>query len=333
MINYTRFMPKKAKLRIAILCGGMSSEHEVSLRSGAQVLKHLDRKRFSPFLITISKKGTWTRNGREIDPFTLKKSADVAFLALHGTFGEDGRMQSFLEMVGIPYTGSGVLASALAMDKFKTWQFLKSFGIAMPSSRLLTRADFKNAGVRNAFIKKTSYPCVVKPNASGSSVGLSLVKSKKEMGTALRKALKEDVSVIVQKYVKGREITCGVLGNSTAQTLPTVLPPVEIISHTEIFDYHAKYASKKTEEICPARLTAHEKTVVQGLVRTIHLLMGCQGLTRSDFILSNGTFYFLEINTLPGLTEQSICPREARAMGWTMTEFFAKQVDLALAKR
>jgi D-alanine-D-alanine ligase len=322
------------KLRVAVVCGGTSSEREVSLRSGAQVFKQLDRKRFAPVLVDISKNGVWTnkKTGKKFDPFQLKKQADLVFLALHGAFGEDGRIQSLLELIGIPYTGSGVLASALAMDKYKTWQFLRAEGIAMPETRAFTRTDYLQTSQRKAFVKKTHYPCVVKPNASGSSVGVSIARTKSDLERALKTAFKEDSTVLVQKYIKGRELTCGILGNSNARKEPMMLPPIEIISHATFFDYHAKYASKKTQEICPAPVSRRVTKNIQELARKVHVLVGCDGLTRSDFILSGKTLYFLEINTLPGMTEQSLCPKEARAAGISLKDFFSMQIDLALKK-
>lgn len=322
------------KLRVAVICGGVSSERDISRRSGAQVFTHLDRNRFVPLLIEISARGVWmVRRSdnrtirRTIDPLKIQKIADVVFNALHGTFGEDGRVQSLLEIAGIPYTGSGVLASALAMDKYKTCEFLRGHGIRMPETRVLTQGEYRNAKTRAVLIRTAKYPCVVKPNASGSSVGLSLVRRAEEMDKALRKALKEDASIVIQRYIKGREITCSALGNEERGL--RALPPAEIISHADIFDYHAKYASQKTEELCPAPINGRLTKKVQELVCLIHTILGCNGLTRCDFILSNGKYYFLEINTLPGLTEQSICPKEAKAAGMTLTDFFSKQIDLA----
>lgn len=327
------------RTHVAILCGGLSSEREVSLRSGEEVFKHLDRKRFIPSLVELMKDGacivrkTELANNRKQKPFgippygnlgELKTYADIVFNVLHGTFGEDGRIQSLLEILDIPYTGSGVLASALAMDKEKTFSFLKKMNIPLPKT-----TAFAKGQVTPKKLQTLPVPSVVKPNGSGSSVGVTIVSSRKQLQTAIRTALREDQKVLVQEYVKGTELTCGVLGNADDPKSILALPPVEIIAGKGFFDYRAKYHSKTTQEICPARIPPILTKKIQSLAKQAHILLGCRGLTRSDFMLKGRTPFFLEINTLPGLTEQSLCPKEARAAGMSITDFLTRQIELA----
>ncbi|MFA6504081.1 MAG: D-alanine--D-alanine ligase [Patescibacteria group bacterium] len=341
------------KIKAAVICGGMSNEREVSLKSGKQVLENLDHEKYEPLMVEITGSGQWLLHdsepkkalasqddvGQQLairSPFevngNLDKPFDVAFLALLGKFGEDGRMQALLELIGIPYTGSGVLASALCMDKAKTQNMLASFEILMPSFLSLNSQNYSFENVSQKVDSQIKYPCVVKPNESGSSVGISIVKSEDELKSALEKAFKEDKSVMIQQFIKGRELTCGVLGNSSQNDEPQALPPVEIIAGNEFFDYDAKYSSKQTQEICPAQIDPDMTKKLQALSAKIHVALGCDGLSRSDFILKDGELYFLEINTIPGMTEQSLCPKEAAAAGMSYAEFLDKLIELALKK-
>jgi len=329
------------KIRVAVLSGGPSSEHEVSLKSGEQVFAALPRSRYRPSKITITKDGLWLRGKRPLTVFGGKRGArgsdlrkfDVVFVALHGKFGEDGRVQAILETIGVPYTGSGVLASALGMNKAKTNEIVRTAGLPIPKTLLLERSRVKGFGGVKKLARTIGYPCVVKPNASGSSVGTSIVREEKNLKQAVETAFEEDDEILIQKYVRGRELTCGVLGNS-GRTRLVALPPVEIIPEGKFFDYRSKYLSKATKEICPAPVGKKTTWMLKEFSRRAHLALGCDGLTRSDFILApSGNLYFLETNTIPGLTEASLCPKEARAAGMSFGEFLDKQVRLALAAK
>ncbi|MDE2079695.1 MAG: D-alanine--D-alanine ligase [Patescibacteria group bacterium] len=331
--------PRK-KVRVALICGGPSSEREVSLKSGDQIAKALDRKRYDVSLVEIAKDGRWflsprsRRGGAPSKALTVfpkdkalerndLRNIDVAFLALHGYFGEDGKIQSILELLGIPYTGSGVMASAIAMNKAKTAELAALGGLKIPDFDLTIETG---AGSR------VGYPCIVKPNESGSSVGTSLVEKDKKLKPAIEKALSESKEAVIQKYIRGRELTCGVMGN-TGRTGLIALPPIEIVSSSKFFDYQAKYSSRETREICPAPVAARVARALQESSKKIHALLGCDGLTRSDFILDKkGALWFLEINTIPGMTEASLAPKAARAFGWSFPEFLDKIIELALEK-
>jgi len=342
----------KNKIKIAVISGGLSNERKVSIKTGRQVFNNLSEENYDKFLVEITHDGKWLlsknnlklgSNSNKIKTLTLMhpnhgvakndlKDFDLVFLALHGRFGEDGKIQAILDILDVPYTGSGVLASALGMNKIKTMEFLKGMGVKTPNSLFFSNKQNIDLKVINKMIKENiNYPCVVKPNESGSSIGVNIIKSFSDLEQAIYEAYKADDQILVEEFLKGREITCGVLGNSN-QTELEALPPAEIITDRAFFDYKAKYFSNKTQEICPANISAEQSIKVKDLAKTAHKALGCDGLTRSDFILKDNEFYFLEINTLPGLTEQSICPKEAKAAGMTFAEFLDKQVKLAIIK-
>ncbi len=347
--------PISKRLRVAVLCGGISAEREVSLKSGTQVMKHLDPKKYDPVLVEIATDGQWflstDQSPLQIDiakPVEKQMAVhpglndlspsgdrpfDIAFIALHGSFGEDGHIQALLDLLHIPYTGSGVLASALCMHKWQTRRIVAALGIVVPRSFVLTHETAIDLDiVHERIVREVGYPCVIKPNQSGSSIGITLVKSRDQLGKALEKGFQDDVMILVDEYVHGRELTCGALGNSSIGGRMTVLPPVEIIPAAEFFDYEAKYQSTETREICPALLEEKQTQEIQRLTEMVHRELGCDGLTRSDFLLRDDVFYYLETNTIPGLTEHSLCPKEAEAMGMHFGEFLDKQIQLALKK-
>lgn len=309
------------RIRVAVIAGGSSSERKISLLSGRQVTAHLPRSKYAVWLVNYDGKLGSLR--------TLRGTFDVAFIALHGKNGEDGKIQAALKRLGIPYTGSGVRASELGMDKARTLKFVSRHGIRTPKRVALTRMPKGTAFV----LRRVGLPCVVKPNASGSSVGISIVRKLTELTPAIRKAFQEDSTVLVEQYIRGRELTCGVVGN-TGQPL-RALPLVEIIPVGSLFfDYRAKYRTGGAKEICPARVGPKVATQVQEYSRRIHRLLGCDGVTRSDFILTpSGALYFLEINTIPGLTERSLVPKEAKAAGMSFSNFLDVQVKLALKRQ
>lgn len=342
-----------SRMRVAILCGGTSNERDVSIRSGIQVQQHLNKELYEAHLVEITATGHWMlREGRTpltIDvsvpqertamisapsthPIQTLESFDVAFLALHGSFGEDGRIQSLLELLHIPYTGSGVLASALCMNKMRARSVVASLGIPVPKAITVHQRHLPTLDALHERIISDlgGYPCIVKPNQSGSSLGMTLLKRRDDLAQALEDALNEDGIVLLEEYVCGREFTCGVLGNASQGGALTALPPVEIIPAEEFFNYKAKYISEETQEICPARLIPEETERLKRISQRIHEGLGCDGLSRTDYLYRNGEFYFLETNTIPGLTEKSLCPKEAIASGMTFEDFLGKQIALAL---
>lgn len=341
----------KRKINVLVICGGPSNEREVSLKTGLQIAKALPKEKYQLTMAEISKEGRWMLRGG--DSKLLKnptktsgalvpsndsrelRAIDVAFIGMHGKFGEDGKIQALLETIGIPYTGSGVLASALGMNKLKTLEIVGKYGIVTPKFMALYAfpREKEMLKLRAKIKKEIGYPCVVKPNESGSSIGISIVRKPEQLSDALRSAFKEDRMALIEQYIKGREVTCAVMGN-TGQTEIVALPPVEIIPDGEFFDYDAKYFSVKTQEICPARISKKQTKELQTLAQKVHAVIGCDGLSRSDFILTGkGKFYFLEINTIPGLTEASLAPKAASAHGMPFPKFLDNQIELALAKK
>ncbi|NCF75074.1 MAG: D-alanine--D-alanine ligase [Xanthomonadaceae bacterium] len=336
------------KIKVAVIGGGRSNERDVSLRTSQQIAKALPKNKYNVFLIEITKNKKWLFKGEfgkniqkekeyEIDILSdnnfLKKKIDVAFIALHGKFGEDGKIQALLDLIGLPYTGSGMLSSALGMSKIKTLEFVAKNKIRIPKHLAIYKDDVKADFYKN--IKKNiKYPCVVKPSESGSSIGISIVKSKNQLSKATDSAFKQDNAIIIEQYIKGRELTCGVMGN-TNQTELTSLPIVEIITKdTDFFDYQTKYFSNTVQEICPAKVSPKITKKVQELAKKVHSALWCDGLTRSDFILSDRDkkIYFLEINTIPGQTKASLCPKEAKAIGLKFSDFLEMQIKLAFEK-
>jgi D-alanine-D-alanine ligase len=343
-------MPKK-KINVLVLCGGPSNEREVSLKTGLQIAKTLPKNKYKLTLAEITKEGKWMlRDGasqmvsdsKNISTALIPssnslelKAYDVAFVGMHGRFGEDGKVQALLEIIGIPYTGSGVLASALGMNKMRTIEIVGKYGIQSPKLMTLRTMPAKTnwESFQLKVARASGYPCVVKPNESGSSIGISMVRKKEDLLSAIKKAFKEDAIVLIEQYIKGKEVTCAVMGN-TGETELVALPPIEIVPAGDFFDYDSKYFSKKTQEICPARITKSQTSKLQALAQKAHAVIGCDGLSRSDFILTaRGTFYFLEINTIPGLTEASLAPKAALAHGMPFPKFLDKQIQLAMAKR
>jgi D-alanine-D-alanine ligase len=263
----------------------------------------------------------------------VARSTNLAVLsALHGEWGEDGRIQAILESLGVPYTGSGVLPSAIGMHKYLSYKLADWAGLRVPAHFILhapASADVVHARIAQSF----GYPCVVKPNGLGSSIGVSVARSRPALARALKAAFALDHAVLVQQFISGAEVTCGVLGN-TAQTELLALPPVLIrMPRGTFFDYAAKYHSPMTKELCPAPLPPKTIREIEAAAQKAHALYEADGLTRSDFILArNGTLYFLEINTAPGMTEASLCPKEAKALGWSFAELLQNIIGLALVR-
>jgi D-alanine-D-alanine ligase len=283
-----------AKIKVAVLMGGISCEREVSLVSGRGVLEHLDKTKYEAWGVDI--------------PSELEKikGCEMAFLALHGKGGEDGTIQGYLETREIKYIGCGVLASAIGMNK-KFFKYLME--------------------VNNVLIPKTTMqtPCVIKPVCGGSSVGVSIVEKSEDMNKAIELAKKYDNEVLVEEYIKGMEVTCGVWGNAA-----TALPVVEIIPKNKFFDYESKYSDGGAEEICPARLSELMTKKVQDIAIRVFEIIGGRGFARVDMIIREKEVYVLDINTLPGLTPNSLLPKEAKAMGMSYSEMLDRIIELAL---
>lgn len=307
---------------IAILAGGPSSERTVSLNSAKTIAKYLNPDKYNPFVIDLDSTG-WHElsSGKKVDlnDFSLsgegneKIKFDFAFLIVHGTPVEDGKVAGYLEMKGIPHSGCGILTSALTFSKQKCKNYLRPYGIPMAASMIVTnkvgRSEVENSGI--------APPLFVKPNNNGSSYGVSKVKSWDDLEAALDLALQYDHEVMIEKAIVGKEYSCGVFreGNHFH-----VLPVTEIIPKAEFFTYEAKYLGA-SEEITPAPIGDVLKDQCQARALLLYQTLGCRGMVRFDFILEEGTFFFLEANTTPGMSEASIIPQQVRAYGWTLDKF------------
>lgn len=305
------------KLKIALLYGGFSTEREISIKTGKKIAENLDKKKYQVFLFDPK-----TELKKFINAVQEKK-IDLVFPALHGLLGEDGTVQGLLEIFGLPYVFSGVLASALAMDKDMTKKVLETKNILMPRHIILDK-DYGASDLKN--IKA---PLVVKPIDQGSSIATFIIKKEKELGKAVKEVLKTGSRAMVEEFIDGREITATVLGNKK----PYALPLIEIkpkVSH--FFDYRAKYEPGASDEICPAPINKKLTKKIQEQAVRIHCIFGCRGVTRSDFIIKNDKPYFLEINTIPGMTETSLVPLAAATAGLSFSELLDKLIGLALEK-
>ncbi len=310
-----------SKLRVAVLRGGPSNEYDVSLKTGATVLKHLDREKYQPLDIFIDKNASWHVDGVVTNPLDLRHRVDVAWNALHGSYGEDGEVQRLLESIDLPYTGSGVVASAVAMHKAKAKEVFVRHGLSVAPGIEVELSIINDADVREIF-RSLPPPYIVKPVSSGSSVGMSVAHSISGLHDALMRANEQSSNVLIESMVRGREATCGIIDGFRGEKYYALMP-IEIVPPTDasFFDYSAKY-SGTSQEICPGRFSHEETTAIQEAARTAHEALGARHYSRSDFIVTpKGKPYILETNTLPGLTEESLVPKALAAAGCSLKEF------------
>ena len=314
---------------VGIIRGGVSDEYDVSLQTGANVLRALPRTRFIPLDILITREGEWNINGYPASLEKIARSTDVIFNALHGTYGEDGGLQRDLETFGIPYTGSKVFASALAMNKYIAKKKFMESGLRVP--RGLTVKDGGDISLQAISIfQSLPLPYVVKPIASGSSVGVSLVRKFDDLLSAITNTVARGSGALVEEYIHGREITCAVAEDTHGGVY--ALPPVEVIlpATKELFDYDAK-CDLQTEAICPAHLTEEETLRIQRTAIEAHKALGLAHYSRIDMVLSPRGLYVLEANSLPGLSDTSLMPKALTAYDISFPEFVEHVLDLALA--
>ncbi|MDX9817909.1 MAG: D-alanine--D-alanine ligase [Desulfococcus multivorans] len=305
------------KLTIALLSGGISSERDVSLKSGNQVFEALDKDKY-----------TVLRYDPKTDLQKLMADApaiDAALIILHGPYGEDGTVQGMLDLLHIPYQGAGVLGSALAMNKLAAKRLYEKAGLRVAPYACLGAGDAIDV---DACIEQLGLPLVIKPVSGGSSIGMSIVKSRDALSAAIEKAFRYDRTVMVEAFIKGLEITVGVIGNDRLESFP----PIEILPGDgyEFFDYEAKYTAGATQEICPARIDEALTQKVQHCARIAHEALFLRGYSRTDFILKDGEFYVLETNTIPGMTPTSLLPRAAEAAGLSFSLLLDRLVALSI---
>lgn len=322
----------KRKLKIAVLMGGKSGEHEVSLDSGRSVLENLDKKKYSLLPIIITKKGVWQteRAKKTIDTLKKLQNIDVAVIMLHGPYGEDGTVQGLLELFDLPYVGAGVFSSALCMNKLKTKEIMETNNILNPDYLSFSKNEWQKAQnkIFEKIIKKLSFPNVVKPNELGSSLGISIPKNKKQLQKSINLALKYSNRILVEDYIKGKEIHCGVIGNEN----PIALPLDEVKPKKEFYDYEAKYKPGMSEHLTPAPLSKKLTGKIQNLAKKIYKLVECSGMARIDFLIQGEKVYFNEVNTIPGFTKTSILPKEAQTAGISFSKLLDLLIKYALEK-
>ena len=331
---------ENSKRTIAIVCGGDSSEHDVSLRSGQGLYSFFDKERYNIYLVDV--KGTdWhvaLDNGETIEidknDFSFVMNGkhvyfDYAYITIHGQPGENGVMQGYFDLIHLPYSTSGVLVEAMTFDKYVLNNYLRGFGINVADSILLRRGE---AYDEEEIAKRIGMPCFVKPAADGSSFGVSKVKNKDQLAPAIRKAMLESSDVMVEQYLEGTEIS---IGCYKTKTKSVVLPATEVVTSNEFFDYDAKY-NGQVQEITPARLSEETSRRVAELTSHIYDILHCNGIIRIDYIIGKGIgsngepvdkIHLLEINTTPGMTVTSFIPQQVKAAGLKMSDVLTDIIE------
>jgi D-alanine-D-alanine ligase len=325
------------KKNIAIIMGGFSSEVDISLTSGSVVYKHIDREKYTPFAIHILK-DKWVyvdenenefpidKNDFSVTVNNQKTTFDCVFNAIHGTPGEDGKILSYFDLIGLKHTSAPFYQMALTFNKRDTLSVVKHYGIPTANSIYLNQGDVINT---DKIIAKVGLPCFIKPNNAGSSFGISKAYNADEILTGIQKAYKEDTEILIESFLDGTEVSVGVI-QYKGETI--VLPITEITTDNDFFDYEAKYEGK-SEEITPARLTETDATKVRAIAKKVYKILNMSGFSRSEYILVNGEPHFLEMNTVPGLTEESLLPQQANEAGISLQELFSNVLETSLVKK
>jgi len=326
---------------IALLTGGYSEEYEISVQTGKVISSHLDHNLYNIYLIKIAV-NQWTytdKSGKEyevnLNGFTLdlpdeKIRFDAAFIGIHGTPGEDGKLQGYLEMMQVPFNTCGRSTSALTFNKFFSNEFVGKLGVNVAKTWYLHKRDEVKVDNILAF---TGLPCFVKPNSNGSSIGITKVKSVTDLLPALQASFRVDDETLIQEFIPGTEITCGIYEKNGKMI---ILPLTEVVSHNEWFDYEAKYTKGMADEICPARIDENMANQCRDLSAMLYRKLNCRGIVRFDYILTPESFqggrqyYFLEANTIPGLSEASIVPAQAATAGISLKQLFADLLNETL---
>jgi len=307
-------------LTVALLSGGISSEREVSIKSGDQVYAELNKDKYR--VIRYDPKTDLSRLVADAS------SIYVALIILHGQFGEDGTVQGLLDLLGIPYQGSGVLGSAIAMDKLVSKLLYEKSGIPTPTYITIRREDVHKA---ETCLERIGLPLVIKPAKGGSSIGMAIVKTPDRLEPAIQEAFNHGDTLVVETYIQGTELTVGVIGNRDLKALPVI----EIIPDTryEFFNYHAKYLPGASQEICPARIDAALTDKAQTYAKMAHRALFCEGYSRTDMMLKDRELYILETNTIPGMTETSLLPRAAKTAGISFARFLDILIELGIESK
>ncbi|MCR5820534.1 MAG: D-alanine--D-alanine ligase [Bacteroidaceae bacterium] len=336
------------KPTVAIVCGGDSSEHDVSLRSAQGIYSFLDKERFDVYIVEITGttweahlddglKASVSREDFSFEHSGRRVHPDFAYITIHGTPGENGILQGYFDLIKMPYSTSSVLVEAMTFNKFTLNQYLKGFGVSVSES-LVVRQGYEDLVTDDEIINHIGLPCFVKPNAGGSSFGVTKVKTIEELRPAIRKAMNESPEVMVEAFMPGTEITCGCYKTSVKSV---VFPITEVVTHNEFFDYDAKYKGE-VEEITPARISESLAERVSLITSKIYDILGCFGIIRIDYIITkvqgedgkeHDRINMLEINTTPGMTVTSFIPQQVRAAGLDIKDVLTDIIEDKLGKR
>ena len=316
---------------IAIIAGGNSSEYEVSMKSGKNIYDEVDETRYNKYLVVLKERDWHVEIGEEKFPvdkndFSFTRNGekilfDFAYITIHGVPGENGLLQGYLDMMGVPYGCCNVLASALTFDKHTCNTYLKSYGVNVADSVMLIRGMAYDV---NEIINEVGLPCFVKPNAEGSSFGVTKVKEAAQLEDALKKAFALCREVLIETFIDGTELTCGVV---KAGDMDITMPIAEVVPKNEFFDFEAKYDPTKSDEIIPARISHELTNPIKTLSSMIYDILRCEGIIRVDYIVREDEIFMLEVNTTPGMTSNSFVPKMVRAMGGTLREVLTKIID------
>ncbi len=323
-------------MKIAIFTGGDSSEYVISMKSARQVQKWLEAAGHTCYQVEVKGSG-WTvhadkekipldKNSFSFKHKNKKVSFDFVWNTIHGTPGEDGKLQGFFDMFGISYSSCNHQSSALTFNKYTCKSFLKEHKILTPEASLVRKqmdTDLEDVA------EKVGFPCFVKPNCGGSSFGITKVGRIEELQPALEEALREDEEAIVERYIKGTEVTCGLM---KIQDVFTIFPITEIIPKNAFFDYEAKYMRGKAEEITPANISDELTRQCQSMARAVYKLTDCSGIIRVDFIIKGNQVYFLELNSIPGMSRESIIPKQVDSIGMKMEDVLQQVIDDSISR-
>ncbi len=323
------------KKNIAIVAGGDSSESVISLQTAKQISENIDKKRYNVFTIYV--KGTkWVLKSDNVEDIIINKDDfsfstnnkktifDCVFIAIHGTPGENGILQAYFDILNIPYTTAGQLTTAITFNKYVCKTYLKDIDILTAKTVKLGKNDEINT---KDIIKKVGLPCFIKPNNGGSSFGISKVYDKKDIINAVNKAFDEDDEIIIEEFIEGTEITCGLLKTYKNEY---IFPLTEIVTENDFFDYEAKYTDGVTDEITPARISKDIEQQCKQTSMKIYKFLNCKGIVRIDYIINNEQLYFLEVNSVPGMSKNSILPKQIRTMGLSFSDIFTEVIEDAL---
>lgn len=326
------------KRRVAVVAGGYSSEFPVSLRSAQGIYSFLDKDRYDIHIVKLTRE-EWVVELADGETSEIDKNDfsfvegdrirhfDFAYITIHGTPGEDGRLQGYFDMIGLLYSTCSVLVSALTFNKFVCNRYLHGFGIPIARSVVLRSGQ---SVTDQEIVERLGLPCFIKPNVGGSSCGTTKVKTAENIQPAISKAFAEGEEVIIESFMAGTEITCGCYKTKTRDV---VLPVTEVVSKNEFFDYEAKYTASKVEEITPARLSSEMTVKIQECTSRIYDILGCKGIIRVDYIIIDDELHLLEVNTTPGMTATSFIPQQVKAAGMDMKDVLTEIIENEMMRK